>query len=250
MATIFATAPEFLLVCGVLVFAQAVYVMFGFGSGLIAVGSLAMFMPNIQDVVVLLLLINLPAELYVVLSNRMVISWRAVLLICGGVVVGVPVGTRILQYGQPLFVLTLLGVFLVLVGGVFVALPQIRARRFPRWTGPPVGVFAGVLGGLFGTGGPPLILYYQLQGVDKAAFRGNLMAIFLLVGVVRIPIYGLSGLITVPRLYSCLAVFPAVLLGTWIGHRVQLRLSEATFRRGVSVALIVIGAALLIRQIS
>ena len=54
---------QFAVTCAVLVVAQMVYVLFGFGSGLIAVGSLALVFPEIKDVVVLLLLVNLPAEL-------------------------------------------------------------------------------------------------------------------------------------------------------------------------------------------
>jgi uncharacterized membrane protein YfcA len=113
---------------------------------------------------------------------------------------------------------------------------------------PLVGLASGVLAGLFGTGGPPVILYYQLRGVDKAVFRGSLMAVFLLMTVVRVPSYAALGLITEPRMWSALAVFPAVLVGAWIGNRVHLRLEENTFRRLVSAALVAIGALLLIQQ--
>ena len=113
------------------------------------------------------------------------------------------------------------------------------------WTTAPVGLLSGTLTGLFGTGGPPLILYYQLTGADKAAFRGNLMAIFLLMTTVRVPSYAFFGLITAPRLWSALAVLPAVIIGALIGNSIHLRIEEATFRRLVSVALLVIGLLLL-----
>ena len=116
----------------------------------------------------------------------------------------------------------------------------------PRWIAGPIGVLSGVLTGLFGTGGPPLILYYQLQGVDKAAFRGNLMAIFLLMTAVRVPSYAVFGLITAPRMWSALAVMPAVLLGALIGNSIHLRIEETTFRRLVSAALLAIGILLLV----
>ncbi len=108
----------------------------------------------------------------------------------------------------------------------------------PRWVAGPIGLISGVLTGLFGTGGPPLILYYRLQGVDKAAFRGNLMAIFLLMTVVRVPSYAVFGLITAPRMWSALAVLPAVILGALIGNSIHLRIEEDTFRRLVSAALL------------
>ena len=69
----------------VLVIAQIVYVMFGFGSGLIAVGGLALLFPEIKDVVVLLLLVNLPAELWVSWQARREVRWRPILALGMGI---------------------------------------------------------------------------------------------------------------------------------------------------------------------
>ena len=195
---------------------------------------------------VLLLLVNLPAEAWVVRRSRSEISWRGVFLLFLGVGLGIPLGSWFLRWGDPHVLLLALGAFLVVVGALFLAAPSRRRRGWPRWVAPPTGLLSGVLTGLFGTGGPPLILYFQLGGADKAAFRGNLMAVFMLMTVVRVPSYAVLGLITAPRLWSALAVMPAVLLGAFIGNRIHLRLAESTFRRVVSAALVLIGLLLLI----
>lgn len=244
---IFTSLSQYLAACLVLICAETVYVLFGFGAGLIAVGLLAVFLPEIRDVVVLLLLINLPIELWVVTRARRQVSWRGVLAICLGVAVGIPLGTRVLQAGESTLILVMLGIFLVVAGTGFMIAPRHRVVRWPRWSAPPVGLLGGLLTGIFGTGGPPLILYYQLGGANKAAFRGNLMAIFLLMAFLRVPSYAVAGLITAPRLWSALAVLPAVLLGAWLGNRIHLRLAEDTFRRLVSVALVVLGIFILLR---
>lgn len=248
METVFSSLPQFLVVCMVLAFAEAIYVLLGFGAGLIAVGTLALLVPGLRDVVVLLLLVNLPAELYVVLGSRRHISWRGVLLVYAGIAVGIPLGTWLLAAGDLSLLLTLLGAVLVLVGVAFLVTPRRDPVPLPGWIAPPVGLVSGVLTGLFGTGGPPLIFYYQLRGLDKAAFRGNLMAIFLLMTAIRVPSYAAFGLITAPRLWSSLAVFPAVLVGAWVGNRAHLHIEETTFRRLVSVALVLIGLVLLARR--
>ncbi len=72
------------------------------------------------------------------------------------------------------------------------------------------------------------------------------MAIFLLMTVVRVPSYAAFGLITSTRMWSAVLVLPAVLAGALIGNRIHLELSEKTFRRLVSSALVVIGLLLLI----
>jgi len=246
--TVFRTLPIYAATCGAMLVAEMVYILFGFGAGLIAVGSMAMLLEQVTDVVVMLLLLNAPPELYVVYTNRGSVTWRNVALICVGNLVGVPLGALALGWGDTSFILVLLGGFLVLAGVVFLLLPE-RAEpvRWPQWTGPPVGLLSGVLGGLFGTGGPPLILYYRLAQLDKAAFRGNLMAIFLLITLVRLPSYGFTGLITLDRAIGAAMVAPAALLGALLGNRIHVQVREVTFQRMVAVALLLIGALLLLR---
>jgi uncharacterized membrane protein YfcA len=247
-ATIFTDPWQFAITCVVLAVAQVVYVLFGFGSGLIAVGSLALVFPEIKDVVVMLLLVNLPAELAVAWGARREVRWRPILGLGVGIVLGIPVGTWILSRGDPRLVLTVLGWFLVAVGLLFARLPAAGRYHPPTWVAPPTGLLSGLLTGLFGTGGPPLIIWYHLSAAGKAAFRGNLMTIFLLMTFVRVPSYVAGGLVTPTRLFSSLAVLPAVLGGAWLGHRLHVRISEVWFRRLVALLLTGLGAMLLIRR--
>jgi len=245
--TVFRSWQELALVSAVLGFAQMVYVMFGFGAGLIAVGTLAAILPDIQDVVVLLLLVSFPSEMIVVFTSWRTIRWKGITRILVGVAIGIPLGTWLLGLGETLVVLAVLAVVLVLVGTGLVALPRHRAITWPAWAEPPLGLVSGVLGGLYGTGGPPLIFYFQLRRVEKAAFRAHLMAIFLALTIVRLPSYAFSGLITEQRILSALAVAPAVLVGAFVGHRLHVEVAEETFRRMVAIALIVIGLVLVAR---
>ncbi len=245
--TIFHSPLEFAATCVILVIAQLVYVLFGFGSGLIAVGGLALIFPEIKDVVVLLLMVNLPAELFVTWQSRRDIRWRPIGGLGLGIAVGIPVGTWLLTTTEPDIILTILGWFLVAVGLIFVKLPTGGRISPPAVAAPPTGLISGVLTGLFGTGGPPLIIWYHLAAVGKSAFRANLMTIFLLMAFVRVPSYLAGGLITGPRLMSSLVVMPAVLFGAWMGHRLHLQISELTFRRLVSLLLCALGMVLLIK---
>ncbi len=231
----------YLATCLILAVAQMIYVLFGFGAGLIAVGSLALFYPDMQDAVVLLMLVNFPAELWVVIHSRKEIRWRPILGLGSGIALGIPLGTWFLKTGDTSLVLTILGVFLVAVGLVFLRLPAGGNRRPPPLLAPPTGLLSGVLTGLFGTGGPPLIIWYQLTTSSKAAFRGNLMTIFLMMTFVRVPSYIIGGLVTAPRLWSALAVMPAVLAGAWLGNRLHLEISERRFRTLVSILLVILG---------
>ena len=250
LAEVFPTWGHLLITGAVLVCAETVYVLFGFGAGLIAVSGLAAVLPDIQDVVVMLLLVNLPVEAHVVATSRRAINWRGVLRTCAGIAVGILVGTWVLKSVAPIFVLLLLGGFLMVAGTGFLVGPQRRPIRWPTWTATPLGLLAGTLAGAFGTGGPPLILYYQLGGTPKAVFRGNLLAIFLFTTAIRLPVYFAAGLVTLPRCLSAAAMLPAVIAGAYLGARVHIDVSESTFRRWVSLSLVVLGLVLIGSQIS
>ena len=246
---IFTAWWQYALASVVLLVAQVVYVVFGFGSGLIAVGTLALVFPEIRDVVVLLLVVNLPAEAGVAISSWRRIRWRETGGLLCGVVPGVILGAYVLRAGSPTLVLSVLGAFLVVVSAVFLSLRDGVCVHWPRWAIPPTGLVSGLLTGLFGTGGPPLIIYYYLAGLDKSSFRSNLMTVFVAMTLLRIVSYSAQGLITAPRLWSGLALLPVALLGVWVGQRVHVEISERTFRRSVSGLLGAIGLLLLVRNL-
>ncbi len=247
---IFDGALDFTLACAVLFVAQLVYALFGFGAGLIAIATLTMFGFAVQDVVVLMLLINLPVEIVVIARQRHLIRWKGIAALGIGLACGVPLGTWLLQRGGADGLLLALGAFLIGSGALFLRMPLLRPASVPRWSAPVVGAVAGVLGALFGTAGPPLIVYLRLQGISKSAFRVTLLTLFSGLTLMRLGTYTFAGLFTAERLWSALAVGPAVLLGAWTGHRIHIDVSEERFRQLVSVALIVIGVLLLGRSMS
>jgi uncharacterized membrane protein YfcA len=247
-ATFFSSHSQWILACLIILMAQTFNVLFGFGLGLFSIGLLAMFIEPVTNIIVLLLFIALPAEIYVVYKSWKIISWRGIIIIACGVAVGVILGTIILKYGKPHFVLTILASFLILAG-IILLIAQTEVKiHWPSWCAPFIGVLSGLLSGMFGTGGPPLVFYYQLSGIDKHAFRGHLMTLFLLMALVRYPSYALSGLITETRFISAVYVFPAILMGIWLGNRIHIQISEKAFRKLVSFSLIVIGMILFIKQ--
>jgi len=247
-ATFFGSYPELILAGLIILIAQTIYVLFGFGLGLIAVGLLALFIQPVTNIVVLILFIALPAEIFVLFKSWRKISWRGIMVIICGVAGGSVFGTIVLKYGEPDFILTILGLFLIASGVIFLFMDSEIVIHWPPWSAPVIGVLSGILSGMFGTGGPPLIFYYQLSGLKKHAFRGHLMTIFFLMALVRLTTYSFSGLITTTRFMSAIYIFPAILLGIWLGNTIHIQMSEKRFRKLISIALIMIGIILLVKQ--
>jgi len=104
-----------------------------------------------------------------------------------------------------------------------------------------------LVGTLFGTGGPFYVAYLQGRQLDKEAFRATFSTIFLLDGANRIASYALSGFLN-ERLFGILFwLAPMMVLGIFVGRRLHTNLSQTTFRRGISVLLILSGSILLFK---
>jgi hypothetical protein len=249
-STVFAGSGQLLVTLLVLFGAQLVYALFGFGSGLLAVALLAFVFRDLGAVVSLLLLVNLPTELFVVGRDVRLVPLRELGILLLGIAVGVPVGGWILRVGGAAgWLFSLLGASL-LGFALFFWFDQARPRatRAAHPAAPATaGACSGLLAGMFGTGGPPLILYLRLRGLDKRVFRATLMSLFLVTSVVRVPTYVATGVVGWETVTSALLVLPVCLLGLAAGHRLHVEVDERTFRRGVALLLAVLGVLLLAR---
>lgn len=248
--TVFDSGLQLACTLLVLLGAQIIYALFGFGSGLLSVAILAFLFPDLTSVVVLLLLVNLPTEVFVVWRDRRHIPFREMGLLLLALAVGTPLGAFLLRRGADEgWLLLLLGIVLILFAVFFLFLDGPRmARRLPSTASAAAGLSSGVLAGLFGTGGPPLILYYRYRGLDKQAFRAVLLAVFLATSVVRIPTYFASGIAGVSSVASALLVLPVCLLGLVVGNHLHVTVSERSFRRGTALVLALLGILLLVRH--
>jgi uncharacterized membrane protein YfcA len=123
-------------------------------------------------------------------------------------------------------------------------LPPLRGSRISAIA---CGLMGGLVGTLFGTGGPFYAIYFTLRGLDKAAFRATFATNFLIDGGVRLAAYALTGLLTWHTLAGAVATLPLVAVGLYVGGRIHLGLSQRAFVRLVSLILAASGTALLVR---
>jgi uncharacterized membrane protein YfcA len=172
----------------------------------------------------------------------------AVLLPCG--VGGMWLGTLLLAVLPARAATAVLGVFVL----AFAAVNASRfAPRVPpaweRWLAAPVGVAAGVLGGLTNVPGTPLVLYFYALGMDKYEFVRAVALCFLTLKAVQLGALAWYGLLDL-RLLAVSVGFTAIALGGFaVGLRLQDWLPERAFNRAVLAFLLVTGVWLVGRSL-
>ncbi|MEO0813550.1 MAG: sulfite exporter TauE/SafE family protein, partial [Myxococcota bacterium] len=202
-----------------------------------------------RDAVVVLMLITAPIQIWIVLEKfggkiKLMRPW-----IGFGALLGVPIGTYVLSALESRELLLTIGVVLLVATAVLTFSKPSNEERSNRAIEPAVGLVSGTLSGAFGTGAAPLILYLQWMGLSRSDFRATTMSVFLVASVARVPTYAVAGLFTVERLWSAVLLAPAVGAGLWAGQRIHLKMNEKLFRRAVLVGLLLLGAALVIKNV-
>jgi len=223
----------------------------GFGSGLVAIPLLAHLLP-LQFVVPWVLLLDFTASL--VLSgrsqDRQAIHWREIAWLLPTTLLGILIGVALLVNLPKAPLLIGLGLFV----GVF----GIRSLLFlhgdnpvSHWWSLPTGMVGGVVGAMFGTGGPPYVIYLSRRIQNKRQLRATFSGLFILDGGLRVIVFWISGLLNQPSMWlACLVGLPVLVTGLYVGHRIHLGLSNASMTRIIGALLVLSGLSLLVKGIS
>ena len=165
----------------------------GFGSGLISVPLLALLLP-LQTVVPLVLVLDFTASLIMSRNARDHVQWKEVMPLLPTSLLGIIIGVTLLLSMPREPLLTALALFVILFGLRY--LLNIHGERIVSklWS-IPAGLIGGLVGALFGTGGPPYVIYLTHRIKDKSQLRATFSGLFMVDGSIRIVTFVVSGLL-------------------------------------------------------
>ncbi len=217
----------------------------GFGSGLIAIPLLAQMLP-LSMVVPLVGLLDYLASTSHGVKHRQAIVWRDLLPLLPFTFTGVLTALYLFHTLDGDLLRKALGAFIVLYAfyTLFSSGPGSHGRR---WWAILAGAFGGLIGTLFGTGGPFYVIYFRLRQLDKTAFRATIATLFLIDGGSRIVGYLFSGFYSGETMYLLAAALPIMIIGMYLGGHVHTTISQQNFQRAIGLLLVVSGMALLLR---
>lgn len=205
---------------------------------------LAHFLP-LQFVVPFVLVLDFSASVTLGGKTRKQINWQEVKPLLPFGAIGVVLGATLLirMPREPLLIG--LGIF-VLIFGIRNLLNIHGEKTISRWWAVPTGLTGGTVGALFGTGGPPYIIYLSHRLKDRAELRATFSGLFTFEGALRIITFLATGLLLQNgMLTALLAALPVMALGLYLGHRIHLGISSVQMLRLIGLLLIGSGGSLI-----
>ncbi len=170
---------------------------------------------------------------------------RSALQIAGLAMLATPLGVWLLSITDP--ALARLLIALVALGAFgMVLLPKRAADHVPPLaeTG-ATGIACGVLTGFAGMPGVPVVPYYLRRLLSPTIARASMMTIFIATSVAGVGSAFALQVASWRDFYLAAVLFPAVLLGNWLGNRAFGKVSDAAWRTFTGAVLgVAAGAAL------
>ena len=220
----------------------------GFGSGLIAVPLLALSQP-LTFVVPLVLALDFTASFVLGGASTKKADWGEIRKLLPFGLIGACVGAFALLKLPSGPVLLTLGAFTMFFGFRNVFGVRSQGQISGAWA-LPAGLVGGGAGALFGTSGPPYIIYLTHRLTDKTAVRATFSWLFVIDGGFRLGLFFVAGLLLEPKLQIAYALsLVPMALGLWIGNKVHLDMTQEAMLKVVGALLVGSGALLFVKVI-
>lgn len=161
---------------------------------------------------------------------------RSAWVIIALVAVTTPVGLYALSITTPAIARVVIA-FIALSAFVAILLPRRGALdHHPATTG-GVGVLSGLMTGYAGMPGPPVVPYYVGRDIPRETAKASMLLIFTCASTTGLASGAAIGVLGWTLALLAMLLFPAVLLGNWLGNKASGTIEDRTWRICVGVVL-------------
>jgi uncharacterized protein len=237
--------PEIVYLCLIVFTAGFVQGLTGFGSMMVALPLMALFI-DIKSAIPLIVLLGIAINtmlLFQLAKHFERKKWMPLLL---SSLPGIIIGIYILKTVETRILEILLGV-VILTTATAMWISKGPEKELSKISAYATGFIAGLLGGSMGAPGPPVIIYTSLQPWTKQQIKATMVAFFAIGGVGIGIFYYYSGFITNDILHSFTYCVIPLISGVLTGVFLFNRIDEKIYRRIVHIALFILGAMMLLK---
>ena len=248
--TLFPNISGLILISLIIFLSQIIYSSIGFGSGMFAISLFTLFYGNIDYFVPFFILVCLPTEIFISIKDRKLINYKKTWYFLLTIFPPLLLGSYLLKKAENVWLMITLGLIIILLSLYHLFLETKFTPKLKNHSWVIIfGALSGILGGLFGMSGPPLIFYFKSIKLNKYQFRVALMSIFLFMTIMRITFYSTLGLFSSRILLSSLLMIPIGLLGLFTGNILHNLIPEKKFKDITSMVLLISGILIIIKNI-
>jgi uncharacterized membrane protein YfcA len=242
--------PAMIAFGAIVILAYAVQSALGLG-GMVLCVTLGALLHPVPRVLALALPLSVAQTAYVCIKHRDAIDWRLLLarilpLMGVGALLGFWATSRV----DPQQLRTLLG---VVVLGLALRELWVRFRGtasiqpLPELVSHAVIFSAGIVHGLFATGGPPLVYALARRGLPKRIFRSTISAVWLTLNLALTLQYIWADRYDRATTLDVLYLSPTIPIGVAVGELLHHRVDERRFQTLLYATLALAAVGLLVR---
>ena len=218
--------PIFLLAAG----ASFIQRTIGFGFGIFIMTALPFLMPSYAEAVTLSGLLSLTSATVVMIQYVKFVTWKRLLPMVGAFVVFSTAAIFLLDRIEGPAMRQILGIMLIFLSFYFSFFKE-KLQRFIRPTKGwllGTGSVSGVMGGLFGMHGPPVVLYLVVSEPSKDHYMGMIQTYAVITNITMLIVRAWNGYVTptvgATYLYALGGLAIGILVGNWAFKRIPSRL--------------------------
>jgi len=233
------THMTLILISFIFFLAGLVQGMSGFGSALIAMPLLTLFI-DVKIAVPLCMLHSVLMTSYLSLSLKDHMEKKKILPLLIGSLPGIYFGVTLLKNVESDLIKLLLGILIISYSAYSLFLKP-RPRDLHKAWAYIAGFCTGFIGSAFSAGGPPTIIYTTLTGWSKDYIKATLTGFFLTSAIITAIVHASSGLTTALVIKYFFASSAFVLIGVYAGTKLYKRVSTEVYIKVILILLVILG---------
>ena len=202
----------------------------GFGFGIFIMTALPFLMPSYGEAVTLSGLLSLTSATVVMLKYIKYVTWQRLLPMVAAFFLFSTIAICLLDRIEGQSMRIFLGIMLIIISIYFTFFKeklQMIIRPTKRWQ-LGTGSVSGIMGGLFGMHGPPVVLYLISSEPDKDHYMGMIQTYAVITNITMIIVRAISGYVTpavgTTYLYGLSGLAIGIIAGNWAYSRIPNRL--------------------------
>lgn len=214
----------------------------GFAGTVLAMPP-GIFLQGIDTAKMVLNILGILASLWIVSVSYKDINWKEVKKILFFMVIGTALGMKIFTLLPLEFLLKIYAIFVILMAlkGIFIK----GEMKIPEWVLVGIILLAGVIHGMFVSGGPLIMIYVAKKLKSKSSFRATLAIVWIVLNTYLAFSHYNQGIFTSENLKLLYLSIPPFALGMIVGNILHHKISQATFLKLSYILLSISGVALI-----